>query len=110
MIGPGVILEDRVVVGTGACITQSVVGPDTFVGRLTAVVQSLAAGSLLVNWRSGSVLRVPDAFLLCSLLDMPSLVPTTGVMRGAVTLGRATIARLRRFITFISPGNRAGRP
>ncbi len=108
VIGPGAILGDRVVVGSGACISQSVIGPDTFVGRLTAVVQSLAAGSLLINWRTGSVLRVPDAFLLCSLLDMPSLVPATGIMRAAVTLGRATTKRLRRFAARFSRRNRAG--
>jgi NDP-sugar pyrophosphorylase family protein len=67
VIGPGAILEDRAFVESGAHITRSVVGPETFVGELTMIDQSIAAGHLLINWKTRSCLDVPDEFLLCSL-------------------------------------------
>lgn len=67
VIGPNVVIEDRAVIGDGAEIMRSVIGPETFVGEDTEVADSLAFGDLLINWRSGSCLRVPDEFLLCSL-------------------------------------------
>jgi NDP-sugar pyrophosphorylase family protein len=66
-IGPGAILEDFVVVERGAEITQSWVGPETFVGELIRIQDSLAWGSTLINWQTGSCITVPDAFLLSSL-------------------------------------------
>jgi hypothetical protein len=69
MIGPGAILDDRVIVEAGARVTQSVIGPETFIGELISVENSLAQGSTLVNWKTGSCLRVPDAFFLSSLND-----------------------------------------
>lgn len=67
IIGPNTILEDRVVVDGAAEVQASVIGPDTFVGGLTKVENSLAWGSTLINWRTGSCIQVPDPFLLCSL-------------------------------------------
>lgn len=67
VIGPGAILDDRVVVERGARIVQSIVGPETFVGEMSLVLHSLAQGATLLNWQNDSCLRVPDAFLLCSL-------------------------------------------
>lgn len=67
VIGPGAIVEDRAIVESGARVTQSVVGPETFVGEMISVHQSLAHGSTVVNWQTDSCLRVPDAFFLCSL-------------------------------------------
>ncbi len=67
IVGPGAILEDRAVVETGARVVESIVGVDTYVGKMTSVASSLALGDTLVNWRSDSWLRVPDPFLLCSL-------------------------------------------
>lgn len=72
IIGPGAILEDRAFVGSGACITQSVIGPETFVGDFTLVEQSIASGNLLINWENRSCLEVPDAFLLSALRAQPS--------------------------------------
>jgi hypothetical protein len=40
------------------------VWPETFVGRLVAVRNSIASGSTLLNWVTSSCLHVPDAFLL----------------------------------------------
>lgn len=66
-IGPNVVLEDHVLVEAGARIADSIVGPDTFVGGVTEIRQSFAWGNQLINWRSGSTLRVAEDFLLCSL-------------------------------------------
>lgn len=63
-IGPNAIIDDRVIVESGARIENSVVWPETFVGRLVAVRNSLASGSTLLNHQTGSCLRVPDDFLL----------------------------------------------
>jgi hypothetical protein len=73
-VGPGAVIEDRAVVDADARVTQSWIGPDTFVGRMTSVVNSLAWGSTLTNWVTDSSLRVPDPFLLCSLAR-PKPVP-----------------------------------
>jgi NDP-sugar pyrophosphorylase family protein len=67
VVGPGAILEDRVVTGAAAEIRSSVVGPDTYVGSLTKLENSIAWGSTLLDWRSGSCTQVPDPFLLCAL-------------------------------------------
>lgn len=67
VIGPGAILDDRVVIEAGARVVQSVIGPETFLGEMSLVLHSLVQGNLLLNWQSGSHLRVTDDFLLCSL-------------------------------------------
>ena len=67
VIGPMAIIEDRAMVGATAEISQSLVGPETFVGDLTELKDSLANGNVLINWRSASCTTVPDAFLLCAL-------------------------------------------
>ncbi|HEY3755942.1 MAG TPA: hypothetical protein VGL42_07315 [Opitutaceae bacterium] len=71
VVGPGAVIEDRAVVEQGATVIQSVVTPDTYVGKLTAVANSLAMGQTLINWKSGSSLRVPDPFLMTSLARKP---------------------------------------
>ncbi len=92
IIGPGAILEDRAFVGSGACITQSVIGPETFVGDFTLVEQSLASSNLLINWENRSCLEVPDAFLLSSLRAQPPLKPRT------TRLVKSPMAPLRNLI------------
>jgi NDP-sugar pyrophosphorylase family protein len=67
VIGPNAVIEDRSFVESGAEIVNSVIGSDTFVGRLAALQKSFAWGSTLVNWETDSVIQVPDAFLLCGL-------------------------------------------
>lgn len=66
-IGPHTIVEDRAMIESGAEITRSIIGPETLVGRSTEITDSLAWEETLINWRTGSCLRVPDDFLLCSL-------------------------------------------
>jgi NDP-sugar pyrophosphorylase family protein len=67
VIGPEAVLEDRVVVESASEIARSVVGPETFIGSLTRIQDSIAWGNTLINWRSGSCTHVPDAFLMCPL-------------------------------------------
>lgn len=69
VIGPNSFLEDQVVVDSGCSVENSWVGPNTFLGALTEVKDSLAWGNLLINWKSGSHLLVPDAFLMTSLTE-----------------------------------------
>jgi len=46
------------------------VGPRTYLGGMTHLGDSVAAGPVLVNWRNGSLTRITDTFLL-SRLDPP---------------------------------------
>ncbi len=79
-IGPGAVVDDRCVIEEGARIVDSVVGPDTFVGKFVSLEQSLAFGSRLIHCRLNSSLRVPDDFLLADLSDRPEPThrPTLG--------------------------------
>jgi hypothetical protein len=76
VVGPGAVIEDRSVAGGSARIAHSWVGPDTFVGRMTSVTNSIAWGSTLIDWRTDSVLHVPDPFLLSSLSKPKSSATT----------------------------------
>lgn len=77
-IGPLAVVEDRVVVGAGAQVSHSIVGPETLVGKLTELTDSIAWGDSLVNWRNGSSLRVTDDFLLSSLSERKIPPPAAG--------------------------------
>ena len=72
VIGPNAILEDRSFIEGGAEIMNSVIGPDTFVGKLAALRQSFAWGNTLVNWKSNSIAQVTDSFLMCALKRQPN--------------------------------------
>jgi NDP-sugar pyrophosphorylase family protein len=72
IIGPGAILENRTIVDSAAEVVNSIVGPDTFVGALTKVHNSIAWGNSLINWRTDSCTVVPDAFLLSPLTQANS--------------------------------------
>jgi len=67
VIGPMAVIEDRSFIEAGAEIVSSVIGPETFVGRLATLQKSFAYGNTLVNWETESVTQVADAFLLCGL-------------------------------------------
>jgi NDP-sugar pyrophosphorylase family protein len=67
VIGPDAILENRVFIDSAAEVESSFVGSETFVGRLTRIKDSIAWGSTLIDWRSGSCTQVPDPFLLSAL-------------------------------------------
>jgi hypothetical protein len=67
VIGPNVIVEDETYIDETAELADCWVGPETYVGTLTQVRESLAWGSTLVNWRTDSHIVVPDPFLLSSV-------------------------------------------
>jgi carbonic anhydrase/acetyltransferase-like protein (isoleucine patch superfamily) len=87
VVGAGTILEDRTVVGGNSVVTQSWVGPDTFVGPMTSVTNSLAWGSTLIDWRTDSLLHVPDSFLLGSLAKAQSAATTDRFGRALIEKG-----------------------
>ena len=80
-IGPCAILEDRAFVEEGSEISYTAIAPDTFVGKLTALKQSLAWGRTLIDWRDGSRVDVPDPFLLCSLRQPRPAAPEAHALR-----------------------------
>ncbi|MDB6122925.1 MAG: hypothetical protein JWQ71_1918 [Pedosphaera sp.] len=80
-IGPMAVLEDHVVVEAGSEISHSFIGPDTMVGKLTEVKNSLAWGSTLINWKTNSCVTVPDPILLCALNGKSSRARSTGWLR-----------------------------
>jgi len=67
IVGPDAIVEDGTVLAADAEVANSIVGPGTYVGEFTEVKNSLASGSTLINWQTGSCIQVPDAFLLSPL-------------------------------------------
>ncbi len=67
VVGPGTIVEDGAFVEPGAEAADSWVGPDTLVGQFARIKGSLAWGSTLVNWQTGSAAQVVDPFLLCAV-------------------------------------------
>jgi NDP-sugar pyrophosphorylase family protein len=75
VIGPHAIVESRAFLEPGAQVENSVIGPDTFVGRYVQIKDSLVWGSSLVDWRTGMESTVSDAFLLCSLHRPPPREP-----------------------------------
>lgn len=90
IIGPNAVLESRVLVEEGAHVFDSIVGPDTFVGGVTEIAHSIAWGSQLIDWRTGSSVRVAEDFLLCSLEKTGHpLSPAAWARAKAGTLSRA---------------------
>src|SRR2546430_3216966 len=67
IVGPAAIVENGTVLAAEAEIVDSIVGPETYVGEFTEVKHSLASGSTLINWQTGSCTYVPDALLLSPL-------------------------------------------
>src|SRR5262249_6206922 len=67
IIGPMAVIENRVMIGAHVEVTNSVIAPETFLAEMTQLKDSVADGSILINWRTASCTRVPDAFIMCSL-------------------------------------------
>jgi hypothetical protein len=87
VVGPMAILEDRVIVSALAEVVHTQVGPETFVGELTELRNSLAWGNSLINWLNGSCAKVPDAFLLSSLSTPKAALKPVGWLARAAALG-----------------------
>jgi hypothetical protein len=89
VVGPRAIVEDRSLVAAGAEVTNSIVGPETYVGELTEVNASLAWGNMLVRWNGASCTKVTDSFLLSSLAEQRQprrFVSLTGRLAAACTM------------------------
>jgi NDP-sugar pyrophosphorylase family protein len=67
VIGPNAILEDHVLVESDCEISHAMVGPETLLGKFSGLKDSLAWGGTMVDWKNGSLARVPDPFLMCAL-------------------------------------------
>jgi acetyltransferase-like isoleucine patch superfamily enzyme len=70
VVGPCGYVECDSVIDAHATMENSTVGPRTYLGSMTHLGDSVAAGPVLANWRNGSLTRLTDAFLL-SRLDPP---------------------------------------
>ncbi|MDB6028817.1 MAG: Mannose-phosphate guanylyltransferase [Verrucomicrobiales bacterium] len=67
IIGPMTVLESNVIVGQNALVAHSLVQPNTYVGEMLTVEDSIVRGSMLINWKNGSSVQIPDGFLLAQL-------------------------------------------
>ena len=63
-VGPDAVIEAGAFVDSGACISGSWLGPDTYAGSGVHLRDSIAWGNGLMAWRSGSFLEVRDDFLI----------------------------------------------
>jgi NDP-sugar pyrophosphorylase family protein len=75
-VGPNVIIEDETFIDETAELVEAWVGPQTFVGALTRVTESLAWGHTLINHKTASHIVVPDPFLLSSVEQARTAVKT----------------------------------
>jgi len=67
----GSIIEEAAYIDRNAIVSNSWVGPNTYVGALTNVQNSFAWGNGIENWRKGVFLEVTDDFLLTNLTHRP---------------------------------------
>ena len=67
----GTIIEEAAYIDRNAVVSESWVGPNTYVGALTTVQNSFAWGGGIENWRKGSFLEITDDFLLTNLTHTP---------------------------------------
>jgi hypothetical protein len=86
IIGPMAVLEDRCFVERGAEISNSVIGPDTFVGEFAEVHDSIALGKTLIHTKLNSITRVDADFLLCSLVESPPTLASVGIFSRAAAV------------------------
>jgi len=92
-IGPNTIVENQSFIDETAELVEAWVGPETYVGGLTSICESLAWGSGLVNWRTGSHITVPDPFLLSSVEQARTAVKSLLAPRRLPAIFQETFAR-----------------
>lgn len=90
VIGPHACVEDGSVVEKGARVRGSYVAPETFVGPYTEVQNSLVWENRLADCDTGSVVAVPDAFLLCALRKRSRRHGQSWLARAAELCSRTT--------------------
>lgn len=84
-VGPHGYVESDSVIDAHATVENSTVGSRTYLGGMTHLGDSMAAGPVLVNWRNGSLTRLTDAFLL-SRLDPPQEALSSPIGRSLALL------------------------
>lgn len=67
----GSVIEEAAYIDHHAIVSESWVGPGTYVGALTNVQNSFAWGGGIENWQRASFLEVTDDFLLTNLNHKP---------------------------------------
>ncbi len=102
-LGPMTVVEDRAFVEGGADVCRSIVGPETFVGRLVELRDSIAWGDKLINWQRDSCEQVPESFLLSPLRPPPP--PVEEPFRPAAA--PRWMAQIRRLLE-LPPSSRPG--
>lgn len=63
-IGDGTIVEEGSYIDDGASLTGSIIGPWTYVGKYTEIIDSFAWGNNLLSLETGSLAELTDPFLL----------------------------------------------
>ncbi len=81
------VVESGSFLDTGANISRSWIGPSTYVGADTDLVESLAWERQLVKWASGSSVQIADAFLLGPAGTRETAAGSTLPARAAGCLG-----------------------
>ena len=67
VVGPDAVVEGGACVDRCATVERSWIGPDTYVGALTEVADSMAWANHLLSLKLGSTVEIRDAFLLGGL-------------------------------------------
>lgn len=68
----GTVIEESAFIDSHAIVSESWIGPGTYVGALTNVQNSFAWGGGIENWRKAVFLEVTDDFLLTNLTHRSS--------------------------------------
>ena len=66
-VGPDAVVEGGACIDRNATVERSWIGPDTYVGALTEVADSMAWANHLLSLKTGSTVELRDAFLLGGL-------------------------------------------
>jgi hypothetical protein len=101
-LGPMAVVEDRAFIEGGAEISRSIVGPETFVGSLAMLSESIAWGDTLINWQTDSCGMAPEPLLLCPLRPLPAPSPSPPPPRRRPPLAARWLMQIRRLFDMAS--------
>lgn len=85
-IGADSIVENGSIVDRGAQIEGSWIGPDTYVGQRTEIVDSHVWGNTVCRWKDGSFIEIGDDFILADL-KRDNWVPSVGWLSRVLAAG-----------------------
>jgi len=109
VIGPAAVVESRAFIDRGVEISDSLIGPDTYVGEAAIVRDSIAFHNTLTDWKLDSPVKIADNFLLCSLTDDQSgFAPARWF--GRATAALAMLATVPLVLPFLIKSWLTGRP